>query len=168
MPDSGLSWNWGCSTDFLFQQGVDDTRLSDVRISDKTDTDIFLISVEDVELSEQVDQWPLSERIGDWGLVCNGWVLLGQVLYPFFQVPHWNQVSLVDQKHHVFMGTVLLHVFLQSQWSGSERVSSIQDLYNNVAAVHDLVKFLPDSFTLASWHSFVSVLNHLLILVFYF
>lgn len=65
LPDFGFTWNGCSSADFLFFQRVDNAGFSYVWISDKTDTDVFLVPVENVKLSEQIDQRAFSERIGD-------------------------------------------------------------------------------------------------------
>lgn len=125
LPNFSFSWNWSSSTNFPLFKWVDNTWLTNVWISYKTYTYVFFISVENVELSEQVDQWTLTEWVGNWCLVCNCWVLFWQMLNPFFQDPNWNQICLVDQQHQMFMWTVLFHMFLKSQRSCTLWISGI-------------------------------------------
>ena len=96
LPNLGFSRNWCSSTDFLFFKWINDTWFSDIWITDKTYTDVFFISVENIELSEQVNKWTLTEWVWNRCLVGNGWILLWQILNPFLQNPNWDQVSFVD------------------------------------------------------------------------
>lgn len=55
LPDFGLSWDWSGFANFSLFKCVDYTRFSNIRISHKTNADIFFVSVENIELPEQVD-----------------------------------------------------------------------------------------------------------------
>jgi hypothetical protein len=55
LPDLGLSGNRSDGTDLLLLDGVDDTGFTDVGVSDETDRNLFLVGMEDRELSQKLD-----------------------------------------------------------------------------------------------------------------
>jgi len=73
----------GCHlADLLLLQGVDDGALSDVRVANQTNADLLLITVQLSELTQQLNQGSLAERVGDAGVESQGWVLLREDLDP--------------------------------------------------------------------------------------
>ena len=128
LPHLGLSWNWSCLADPLFEKRVDHTRLADVGIANEANADILLVSVEDVELPEEVDQRPFAERVGDAGSVGNGGIELTEILDPLGDDPDGNEVSLVDQENQVLMREVLLEVFFKRHRSRSHWVPRVEHL----------------------------------------
>lgn len=84
LPYFCLSRNRSRSANFLLFERINDTRLSNIWISNETNTYIFFISVENIELSKQINQRSFSEWVWNWRLVSYCWVLLWQILNPFF------------------------------------------------------------------------------------
>lgn len=65
LPNLSLSWNWSCLADSLLEERVDHTGLSDIGITNEANADVLLVSVEDVELPEEIDERPLAEGVGN-------------------------------------------------------------------------------------------------------
>lgn len=65
LPNFCLSRDRGGLADFSFFERVDDAGLPDVGISNETYTNVFLVSVKDVELPEDVDESSFAEGVGD-------------------------------------------------------------------------------------------------------
>ncbi len=82
MPDFGLSGDWRNGADLLLFQGVDDTALPDIWVSDETDGDLLLVRVEDGKLPEQLDEGTFTEGIVDGGVECDGGRGEGEMLDP--------------------------------------------------------------------------------------
>ena len=115
LPNLSLSWNWSCLADSFLEERVDHTRLSDIRIANETDADVLLVSVEDVELPEEIDERPFTERVGNAGSVGNGGIELTEILHPFCDDPNGHEVSLVDQENQVLMREIFLEMLFKSQ-----------------------------------------------------
>jgi len=70
LPNFCLTRDWSDFTAMLFHKCIDNRGFTDVWISNKTNTDIFLVFMQDVELLQQLDQRSFSERIGNTCLKC--------------------------------------------------------------------------------------------------
>lgn len=82
LPHLGLSRDRGSLADGLLLERVDDGRLADVGVSYESDTDLLLVGEESGELTEELDEGSLSERVVDRGVEGDGRVRLGQDLDP--------------------------------------------------------------------------------------
>lgn len=76
LPHLCLSRYWSSLTYLLFLQRINHTALTHVRIPHETHTNVLLVSVENVELSQQIYQRSLAERISDTTSVSDSGVLL--------------------------------------------------------------------------------------------
>lgn len=124
--------------------------LTDVRVSDDTDGDLLLVRVEYTELSEELDECALSERVGDGCVKGEGRVLRGEDAHPSSRHPRRHEVALVEHDHHVLVTTIrLLELSLDALASRSLRVARVQNLDQNIARVDHLVELTPDALTLA-------------------
>jgi hypothetical protein len=120
--------------------------------------------VEDIELSEEVDEGALAEGVGDAGAVGDAGEGLAEALHPLGDHPQRHQVRLVDQQHDVLVREVLPHVLLQRQRPRTHRVTRVQHLHQDVGRVHHLVQLVPDALALAGGHPLVPVLRAVLVL----
>lgn len=87
LPNFGFSWNRGGFTYFSFLQRIYNTWFTNVWISDKTNTDIFLVSMENIKLTENVDKRAFSERICYARSVGNSRIAFAEIFNPFSNVP---------------------------------------------------------------------------------
>jgi hypothetical protein len=72
--------------------------LSAVYFSTKKVIHLLAVLVQLGELSEQVDERSLAERVLDWGVERNGGVLGAQDCHPFLRYPGWNKINLVQNQ----------------------------------------------------------------------
>ena len=82
LPDLSLSWDGRDRADLLLLERVDDRRLADVRVADEAHRDLLLVRVEDRELTEELDERTLPERVVDRGVEGERRRELRQVLDP--------------------------------------------------------------------------------------
>jgi hypothetical protein len=91
----GFTGNRSDGADLLLLERVDDTTLPDVRIPDQTDRDLLLVRMEDRELSQELDQGSLSERVVDGRMESDGRCLKGEVFDPSSLImPKYRHVSI--------------------------------------------------------------------------
>lgn len=68
LPDFGLPRDRSDLADFLALYCVDDTALANIRIADKTDTDLLLLGHEIGELAEELNEGTFTEGVVDRGM----------------------------------------------------------------------------------------------------
>ena len=68
LPDFRLSRNRSDRADLLLLERVDDTRFTNIWVSDESDGDLLLVRVKDGELSQQLDQGSFTKRVVDTGV----------------------------------------------------------------------------------------------------
>lgn len=82
LPDLGLSGNGSGLANGLLLERVDDGRLSDVGVTDEADRNLLLVGEEGGELTEELDEGSLSERVVDGSVESDGGVSLREDLDP--------------------------------------------------------------------------------------
>ena len=75
-----LARDWGDVADLAAFDGVNDTALSDIRVSDETDRDLLLVGVQLGELAEELDEGALAKGVVGGGMEGDGRVARGEVL----------------------------------------------------------------------------------------
>jgi hypothetical protein len=83
LPDSCFSWNRCTLANFFLFQGVDNGRFSYIRISNETNTDMLLVFVQIIELSQQINQRSFSEGIVQRSMVCKCRIFFVEISQPF-------------------------------------------------------------------------------------
>ena len=78
----GFTGNGSDGADLFLLERVDDTTLPDVGVPDQPDRDLLLVRVEDRELTQELDQGSLSERIVDGCVKGDRRRLKGEVFHP--------------------------------------------------------------------------------------
>lgn len=127
LPDLCFSRHWGALAHDLGLERVNHTRLSYVRVTDHTDGNTLLVLVEEIELSQKLNEGELSERFVDFGSESDGWGNLGQINDPLSSGGGWDEIDLVEQEDEVLGWAVLLDVSFDMSAPGSVWISSIED-----------------------------------------
>lgn len=60
-----------------------------------------------------------------------------------------NQITLVENKDQMLVRSLVAQVLLDTAASGTDGITSIEDVDDNVGRVNDLVQFVPDTLALA-------------------
>lgn len=98
-----LSWNWSNIADFATFQRVNDTTLSNVRVSDETDRYLLLVGMQLRKLSEELDKRAFTKGMIGRSMEGDGWVAGCEVLDISRSDPVRHEVALIDNKDHLFM-----------------------------------------------------------------
>jgi hypothetical protein len=160
LPDLGLSRDRSGLANGLLLERVDDRRLADVGVTDETDRDLLLVRVEGRELTEELDEGTLSERVVDRGVESDGRVSLAEDLDPTSLIvvhivsdrsergeeerrdthsnPSRNQVDLVQNVNNLLALLLLRQVRLNRVAASSHRVTGVENMEDNVGGVNDL------------------------------
>lgn len=82
LPHLGLAGDWSHCADLLGTEGVDDGRLSGIRVTDQSNGDLLALRVEGRELAEQLDERSFTEGVVDVGVEGKGGVIFGEAANP--------------------------------------------------------------------------------------
>ncbi len=82
LPDFGFSRNRCNVANLLLFESVDDATFPNVWISNETDRNLFLVRVEDRELSKKLNEGTFSERVVDGGMESDGRSRKGEMFDP--------------------------------------------------------------------------------------
>lgn len=145
LPTPRLSWNWSCFAACLLHECVDDRWLSSVWVANQTDTDVLLVSVEKVELLQELDEWALTERVLDTCLEGQGWIRFWKVLDPLLNYRSRNQIAFVQDEDEMLVWAFVLQIELDEPSPRTVGVSCIQNIKQNIRTINNLVKFFPNS-----------------------
>lgn len=135
LPNFGLSGHRSYFTNLFLPQSVDHWAFTNIWISNKSYSNILLVFVEIIKLSQKLDQWSFTEWIFNWSSKSKSWVFFWQNLNPFLSHWSWNKIAFVQNQNHVLWRTIFLYMLFNMLCSCSHGISSIDNLYNNIRRI---------------------------------
>jgi hypothetical protein len=88
--------------------------------------------VQGTELTKQLNQGTLTERVVDAGVEGKGGELLGKDLDPSHGGPDRHEIALVEYEHDVLVGVVLADVLFDVPRARPHRITGIQHLDDHI------------------------------------
>lgn len=126
LPHFGLTGDGSHLAASLLHQSIDDRRFTNVRVADKPDRNRLFVSVQNVELLQQLDQTSLTEWVSGGSLERDTRVFLLQVANPLLGDRSRHKIAFIQNEHEVFRSAILLDVFLKSVNTRAHGVTSVK------------------------------------------
>lgn len=97
------------------------------------------------KLAQKLDQGALSKRVVDVRVKGKRRVLLREVLHPPRRHPRGDEIDLVQDEDEMLVRLFVAQVLFNVLGASAHGVAGVQDLDEDVAAVHHLVQLRPDA-----------------------
>lgn len=136
----GLSWYWRHSADLAAFDGINDTALADIRVSNQSDRYLLLVRMQLRELAEELNKGALAKRVVRRGVEGECRIARREVLDIACGDPVWNQVALVEDEEDLLVGLLLADELQNALAKCTHGITGVEHVKDNVRGVNDLIQ----------------------------